>query len=238
MTAARRIGILGGMFDPIHIGHLDLGRAAETSLGLTRIFVVPAHIPPHRPQPSASSYHRFAMAALAVSGRAGWQCLDVELRSQAPSYTADTFHHFHEWGFAPTELFFVIGADAFVEIATWKDYPDILNRAHFAVVSRPGYAIGDLPRQLPSLASRMTQAPFEVQAHRAPVIVLIDAATADVSSTTIRQRRSEGRSIAGLVEPGVQQHIEQHDLYAPELPGRREHSDVAGPAAGRLHGHG
>ena len=66
----------------------------------TVALVVPAHIPPHREEPSASSYHRFAMVALAVSGRPRWQCLDVELRSQALSYTTDTLRHFHEWGFA------------------------------------------------------------------------------------------------------------------------------------------
>jgi nicotinate-nucleotide adenylyltransferase len=134
-------------------------------------------------------------------------------------------------------LFFVIGADAFVEIATWKDYPDILSRAHFAVVSRPGCAVDQLPRRLPSLASRMARAPFERRDDREPVIFLIDAATADVSSTAIRRLRAEGRSIAGLVVPGVQQHIEQHELYASESPDRRGHEDVAGPAAGRLHGH-
>jgi nicotinic acid mononucleotide adenylyltransferase len=104
-------------------------------------------------------------------------------------------------------------------------------------VSRPGYPVGELPRQLPSLASRMTQVPFESGESRTPVIFLIDAPTADVSSTAIRQLRADGRSIAGLVAPAVRQHIEQHDLYASEIPGRREHDDVAGPAAGRLHGH-
>ncbi len=134
----RRIGILGGTFDPIHRGHVDLGRAAQSALGLTQVFVVPTHIPPHRPQPIASSYHRFAMVALTVAGRAGWQATDVELGHDAPSYTSLTLRRFHERGFAPLELFFLIGADAFIEIGSWKDYPDILDQAHFAVVSRPG----------------------------------------------------------------------------------------------------
>ena len=237
MTVSRRVGILGGTFDPIHVGHLDLGQAAETALSLTRVFVVPAHIPPHRSEPSASSYHRFAMVALSLAGRGRWQGLDVELRSQLPSYTTDTLRHFHEWGFAPSELFFLTGADAFLEIATWKDYPGILSRANFAVVSRPGCSAAELPRRLPALASRMKQAPFEQHQADAPVIFLIDAATADVSATAIRRRRAEGQSIAGLVVPAVQQHIEQHDLYAPEIPGRRAQENVPSPAAGRLHGH-
>ena len=157
----RRIGILGGTFDPIQRGHVDLGLAVESGLDLTSVFVVPAHIPPHRPQPFASAYHRFAMVALTVAGRGGWRACDLELGSEAPSYTSLTFHRFHERGFAPPELFFLIGADAFAEIGSWKDYPDILERAHFAVVSRPGCSVDDLPRRLPALASRMTRPPID-----------------------------------------------------------------------------
>src|SRR5438128_482685 len=101
MTAARRIGVLGGMFDPIHCGHVDAGAAAEESLHLTAMLVVPSNIPPHRPQPFASSHHRFAMAAMAIAGRRGWRALDVELREDARSYTADTLRRFHARGFRP-----------------------------------------------------------------------------------------------------------------------------------------
>lgn len=232
----RRIGILGGTFDPIHRGHVDLGRAAQSALGLTHVFVVPTHMPPHRPQPVASSYHRFAMVALTVAGRAGWEATDVELRHEAPSYTSLTLRRFHERGFAPLELFFLIGADAFIEIGSWKDYPDILDRAHFAVVSRPGCPVADLPRRLPDLAARMAQAVIDPAAHGTPVIFLIEAPTADVSSTAIRSRLAEGQAITGLVEPDVQQHIEQHELYTSTVPGRGEHDHPADTAAGRLHG--
>jgi nicotinate-nucleotide adenylyltransferase len=106
----RRIGILGGTFDPIHCGHLDVGRAAEQALGLDEIVVIASNIPPHRPQPAASSHHRFAMVALAIAGRSGWRASDVELRGDTPSFTAGTLQHFHDRGFAATELFFIIGA--------------------------------------------------------------------------------------------------------------------------------
>jgi nicotinate-nucleotide adenylyltransferase len=233
--APRRIGILGGTFDPIHRGHVDLGRAAQSALGLAQVFVVPTHIPPHRPQPVASSYHRFAMVALTVAGRAGWQATDVELGHDAPSYTSLTLRRFHECGFAPFELFFLIGADAFIEIGTWKDYPHILDRSHFAVVSRPGCPVTDLPRRLPDLAARMTPA-LDPDQHDTCVIFLIEAPTADVSSTAIRSRLADGQPITGLVEPEVQQHIEQHDLYTATVPGRHEDDRSADAAAGRLHG--
>src|SRR5579862_3754925 len=106
--AKRRIGILGGTFDPIHWGHLEAGFAAERALGLMKMLVVTASLPPHRPQPLASSYHRFAMVSLAVAGRAGWCACDVELRDKERSYTSATLQKFHARGYAPSELFFVL----------------------------------------------------------------------------------------------------------------------------------
>jgi nicotinate-nucleotide adenylyltransferase len=204
---ARRIGILGGTFDPIHCGHIDVARAAEEALGLTRLFLITSNVPPHRAAPVASSYHRFAMVALAVSNRPTWFASDVELRSAAPSYTSTTLRRFHGEGYAPSELFFLIGADAFAEIETWRDYPQILDFAQFAVVSRPGFPVAEVRNRLPSLADR---------------ILAIDAPTADVSATAIRQRIAAGDSIAGLVPPAVRQHIERHGLYTT--------------MSGRLHG--
>jgi len=228
----RRIGILGGTFDPIHCGHLDVGRAAERALGLTQIVLMTANIPPHRPQPVASSYHRFAMVALAIGGHARWRASDLELGIGMPSFTTGTLQHFHDRGFAPTELCFVIGADAFAEIESWKDFPAILDRAHFAVVSRPGFPVADMPTRLPALARRMT-GPSMVATQSTPSIFLIDAPTANVSATAIRQRAANGEPIVGLVPPAVGQHIERHALYALAELG----SDTRRPpAAGRLHG--
>ncbi len=232
----RRVGLLGGTFDPIHCGHIDAARAAESALGLTEVHVIPAHVPPHRPQPAASSYHRFAMAALAVAGRTGWRVSDVELLHDGPSFTTTTLARLHDRGYASTELVFIVGADAFAEIETWKDFPAIFEGAHFAVVSRPGAAVGDLPRRLPALASRMLRVSRVAVASGGPSIFLIDAPTADVSSTTIRRRRASGESIAGLVPPPVQQHIEQHGLYLTPTPDSDAGAAHHERAAGRLHG--
>ena len=214
----RRIGLLGGTFDPIHTGHLDVARAAQQSLDLTYVHFLTADTPPHRPPPTASSYHRFAMTALAVAGVKGWRASDLELRMPSPSYTSQTLRQFREHGYDPSELYFIIGTDAFKDIRLWRDYPHILDAAHFVVVSRPGFAVSG---QAPDHDSR---------------VVLIDAPTADVSSTVIRQRRASGQSIAGMVPPGVQQHIEQHGLYSPMPQDRRPTED--GETAGTGRGHG
>jgi nicotinate-nucleotide adenylyltransferase len=235
-TAALRIGILGGTFDPIHCGHLDVADAAVDALTLSRLFVITSNLPPHRPQPLASSYHRFAMVALAVVDRPQWRAADLELRHDAPSFTSRTLDLFHERGYQSSELFFVIGADAFAEIGSWRDYPRILDAAHFAVVSRPGFPVAELPRRLPRLAERMAQPPIDDVAQTDPLIILIDAPTADVSSTAIRTHLAQGEDIAGLVPPYVQQHIEHHGLYTSMSPGRRRSDAPRIPAAGRLHG--
>lgn len=234
--STRRIGLLGGTFDPIHMGHLDLATAAQAALTLTQVLVIPANVPPHRPKPLTSSFHRFAMVALAVAGREGWRASDLELRHETPSYTTITLKRFHERGYKASELFFLIGADAFADITVWRDYPQILDRAHFAVVSRPGFPVGDLPSRLPALSARMVRLEPGVELPGTPSILLIDGPTTDVSSTDLRTRLAHGDALDGLLDERVRQHIEQHGLYRSQTPDRRTTTGVESAAAGRLHG--
>lgn len=213
MTAAARIGLLGGTLDPIHVGHVETAQAARRALGLERVYVLPSHVPPHRPQqPLASGYHRFAMTALAIDGIEGLVASDIELCAPGPSYTADTLMRFREHGAIPgTQMFFITGADAFAEIETWHRYPEVLDLAHFAVVSRPQFPVERLRALLPSLASRM----LSVSANRdSPSIFLINAPTPDVSSTEIRRRLFAGEPVSGMVPDAVERHIRQHRLYS------------------------
>ena len=232
----RRIGIMGGTFDPIHWGHLEAAFAAETSLKLQRLLVITANVPPHRESPRASSYHRFAMVSLAVAGRNGWRASDLELRLNSESYTSDTLKQFHSRGYAPAELFFIIGADAFAEIQSWRNFPDVLELAHFAVVSRPGHPVDDIPHRLPQLAGRMVKPPLDAISTLDPMIVLIEAPTSKVSSSEIREKRASGQTIAGLVPDPVRQHIEQHGLYTAPTPGRRASDAASAIISGRIHG--
>ena len=222
MSAETRVGLLGGTLDPIHLGHIETALAALRALRLDRAYVLPSNVPPHRTeQPVASSYHRFAMTALAVNGRDGLLASDLELTTPGTSYTADTLTRFREAsGLTASQVFFITGADAFAEIATWHRYPEVLDLAHFVVVSRPGVAAESLRQQLGTLASRMISVTPDDSnreprtASREPRVFLVNAATPDVSSTEIRKRLMAGRSIAGLVPPGVQRHIAQHGLYS------------------------
>jgi len=224
-----RLGILGGTLDPIHLGHVETARVARAVLELDRVLVMPAHIPPHRAtRPVASGHHRFAMAALAVNGLEGLEVSDLELERAAPSYTSDTLMRIRAaTGLGATQIFFITGADAFAEIATWHRYPEVLELSNFAVVSRPGYGVDRLRASLPALAPRMTAASAAGAAAGRPVILLIDAATPDVSSTDIRRRLNAGESVAGLLPPAVASHIGRHGLYT---------GTSILPAADHLHG--
>jgi nicotinate-nucleotide adenylyltransferase len=232
----RRIGILGGTFDPIHFGHLEAAAAAKTALELSQVHVVPASLPWQRQRPQASSFHRFAMVSLAVAGREGWRADDLELLDNAESYTSDTLQRFHGRGYTPDELFFIVGGDAFAAIDTWRNYPGLLEYANFAVVSRPGCSVAEVSRRLTGLAARMITAPAETALDSGVKIVLIDAATPDISATDIRERCARAESIAGLVPDPVRLHIEQHGLYTSPATGRRAGDAAFSAAAGRSHG--
>jgi nicotinate-nucleotide adenylyltransferase len=231
-----RVGILGGSFDPIHVGHLDAGAAAQMALGLTGIFFLPSSMPPHRPQPVASGYHRFAMVALATAGRRGWRALDLELRAASRSYTSDSLRSFHSDGFRAAELCFITGADAFLEIATWKDYPDLLDLAHFAVISRPGVSAAQLRQRLPALAARMRLPTEAGEPSSSVFIYLIDSPTADVSSTAIRRACAVREPIAGMVPAAVQEYLEKNALYQDAGTASESGDGLASRPASRLHG--
>jgi nicotinate-nucleotide adenylyltransferase len=218
MSPARRTGVLGGTFDPIHVGHLSAAQAASSVLALDEVLFIPSHQPPHRaPQPRASTFHRFAMVALAVGAHPRFAASDLELRSPGPSFTAVTLRALHAAGWAASQLFFITGTDAFAEIATWYDYPALLRLAHFVVISRPGQSFDVLRDRLPDVTDRMCEVGAEPPGDdvaASPRVFLVHADTPDISSTEIRARAAEGQPLTGLVPLEVERHIERHRLYA------------------------
>ncbi len=215
MRGARRLGILGGTFDPIHLGHLDAGDAACAALSLDAILLIPAHDPPHRPiDPRASVYHRFALVSLAIAGRDAYRVSDMELVRQGPSYTADTLRSLHAEGWRASQLFFILGTDAFAEIAAWYGFPSFLDLAHFVVIARPGTTIETAAARTPQLLARLCGAPHRESIVDGPTrIFLVEAQTHDVSSTAIRERLAAAQPIDDLVPTPVARHILKHHLY-------------------------
>jgi nicotinate-nucleotide adenylyltransferase len=228
-----RIGLLGGTFDPVHVGHLDVARAARDRAGLDAVWLVPARTPPHRHQPHASAAHRFAMVALAVASEAGLLASDLEMEAEGPSYTAHTLDRLASRGHDLAGVSFVIGADAFRDIRTWRDYPQVLDRCDFVVVSRPGVSARGLPEALPELVPRMVHLPCERPPR--PGILLVDAPTSPVSSTDVRGALARGAPLEDLVPPAVRHHIVRHGLYRNAgqsgSSGKEPHEDTVTPAS-------
>jgi nicotinate-nucleotide adenylyltransferase len=194
-------GLLGGTFDPVHLGHLDVARAALQALSLERVVFIPAHIPPHRPQPHASAADRLAMVKLAIADEPKFEVSTIELDAAGPSYTAITIDKFTASGYAKDDLCFIAGADAFLGVPKWYGFPELLDKCRFAVVSRPGFPASDIPKQIPALAERLAG------------IFLIDAPTAPVSSTSVRASIDRGAPLAGQVPDAVAGYIDALGLY-------------------------
>ena len=214
MSARGRLGLLGGTFDPIHFGHLDCADAARTALQLDEVWLVPSRDPPHRVgRPLASPFHRVALVALAIEGRAGYRVSDMELERTGPSYTAETLRALHEDGWHPSQLFFILGSDAFAEIANWHEFPDVLTAANFVVIARPGTSLDAATARTPALRTRMRRAGRDVPDDRNPHIILVEAPVRDISSTVVRARLAADQPIDDLVPAAVARHIRTHQLY-------------------------
>jgi len=211
MSDGRRIGLLGGTFDPIHNGHLDAADAAQQRLALDDVLFVPSNVPPHRQAgPTASGYDRYALIALAIQDRPRYRASAMELERTGHSYTVDTLRRMQARGVRPSQMFFIIGTDAFAEIATWHRYPDVLDAANFAVIARPGTSLDRAVARTPALVSRIRNVDARSESTG---IFLVEARTRDVSSTAIRAQLAAGQPIDDLVPAAVARYIAAHDLY-------------------------
>jgi nicotinate-nucleotide adenylyltransferase len=213
----RRLGVLGGTFDPVHFGHLDAVDAARSALRLTEVLFIPSSDPPHRSvDPHTTPFHRFAMVALATNGCQSYRLSDMELVRAGHSYTSDTLQRVHAAGWHPWQIFFILGADAFAEIATWHAFPAVLDFAHFVVVARPGTTLEQALTRTPELRIRTESARDYAGQSGATRVFPVEARTRDISSTLIRQRLAAGQPIDNLVPTAVARHIATHHLYRME----------------------
>ena len=213
MGGRLRLGVFGGTFDPIHVGHLDAASAARQALSLDDVLFLPSHVPPHRSaDPRATMFHRFAMVALAIGDQPSSRASDVELRRTGTSYTFETLAALHAGGWAPSQLFFILGTDAFAEIAQWREFDRVVDGTNIVVVGRTGTSLESALARTP-LRPRVRPLDQAGEPSATTGVYLIEASTRDVSSTLIRAELTAGRSIAGLVPEAVERHIIKHGLY-------------------------
>ncbi|MBN1847433.1 MAG: nicotinate (nicotinamide) nucleotide adenylyltransferase [Deltaproteobacteria bacterium] len=213
-----RLGILGGTFDPIHLGHLRSAEEIREELGLEKIFLIPGAVPPHKDTSPITPFpERLAMTQRAVEGLSGYEVLDIEGLRKDKSYTIETLKDLHNRFSTGAEWFFIIGMDAFLEIKTWKEYTRLFTFAHFVVISRPGYANTALESFVDSLNVGFQKgygnhkntfiAPCGNQ------LLFYETTGMEISSTRIRSLVSQGRSIRFLVPETVRLYIQEKGLY-------------------------
>jgi nicotinate-nucleotide adenylyltransferase len=199
-TTDGRTGVLGGTFDPVHIGHLAAAEAAIECARLDRVIFMPSGQPPHRPSAAASPEHRLEMTRLAISGDARFAVSDIELRRPGVSFTSDTLRDLRAL-YPRAELFLILGWDAARLFSTWHRPEGVRELATIVVVGRPG-------------SSSPREADLEGAGLGGDRVILCDGRTPDVSASRIREDIKNGRSIAGKVPPPVEQYIASHHLYA------------------------
>ena len=224
MTSAPRIGILGGTFDPIHVGHLDAALAAKQALALNEVLIVPSRLTPHKsPKEQVPWHHRFTMSEIATADIPDMRVSDVELKmpSSSPSYTSLTLQQLSESGYSSQELFFIIGSDAFSEIEQWHNYPNLIEQSHFVVISRSGLSNVEVRKKIPSLSGRMRtisatkdQIADLDRTTKSLSIWLIETKTRNVSSSEVREALSKNQSTEGLLPAAVRSYISKHHLYS------------------------
>lgn len=219
-----RIGILGGTFNPVHLGHLRGAEEVADSLGLEKIIFIPAYLPPHKPNLPLSTYeHRFNMLSIAVEGNPRFEVSDIEKRLGGTSYSLRTISHIRANPLSrDMELFFIVGADAFLEIETWWNYRDLFRLTSFAVMTRPGHSQSEIMDFIRSRISPLycwlpEKGCFSChESSEYKSIHLISVTYLDISASAIRSFVREGRSIRYLVPEGVREYIYKKRLYSAD----------------------
>jgi len=208
--------ILGGTFDPPHNGHLSLARAALEELPVDGVWLVPAHLPPHKEGARAGPFHRFAMTALGCAGQRAIAPHPVELRRGGRSFTLDTLEELERDGEGPFLL--LLGADMLADFPHWHRPREILERAALGAVPRAGTGMERVLETLPEwLREQARPAALDVPLEIGSVVTLSHTPP-DVSSTQVRGRLARGEEVGTLVPPLVADYIERAGLYRERRP--------------------
>ena len=218
-----RVGIFGGTFDPVHVGHLIAAEGARTSLSLDEVLFVPAGRPWFKTgQPMAAADHRLAMVGLAVASNPFFQVSDLEIIRPGPTYTVDTLEELRKTLGTEAGLYVILGLDALAELGRWHQPERVLEMATVVGMRRPGSESFDLQwveAALPGSSAR---------------VVVLDSSLIDVSGVELRRRVAQGKSIKYLVPEPVESYIREHRLYTGEHltndPEASPHVGAARPA--------
>jgi nicotinate-nucleotide adenylyltransferase len=219
MCAQERIALYGGTFDPVHTGHLEVARRVSLLFEIEKVLFIPAQMAPHKiGRPVTEPIHRYAMLALATQDDPRLAISTFELDAPDRRYTVETVGHFQRVLGDSTGLFFIMGADSWSEITTWREWERLLSMTNHIVVTRPGYE--PVTTHLGAISERVVDvrgsvAPLLSSVEPARKIYFTDAVMKDVSATNIRRLASEGRTeeLTGLVPGPVLEYIRKYGIY-------------------------
>jgi nicotinate-nucleotide adenylyltransferase len=208
-----KIGLFGGSFDPVHVGHLRVAEEVRGHLGLEKVFFIPAAVQPLKRESTAiGADERLRMIRMSIRGNRFFRASDIEIRRGGISYSIDTVKSYAR---RFDDLYFLIGVDAFSEMDLWKDYAELFRCTNFAVMVRPNHKATNLLKVLPKIirreVKRIDSSTYEHTSGKK--LFLFEITQLDISSTNIRSLVQQGRSIRYLVADSVERFIKQRGLY-------------------------
>jgi len=199
----KKIGLMGGTFDPIHYGHLVLAEQIRTQFDLDMVYFIPVGIPPHKQDKNiSSSKHRYFMTLLATITNPNFEVSKIEIEDSNISYTVNTIKKFKEVVNKEAELYFITGADAIYELETWKNVEELLQLCKFIAASRPGIDKKKLKNKIMELNEKYNAS-----------ITITSVPALAISSTDIRSRIRTGKSIKYILPESVEYYIYKNNLY-------------------------
>lgn len=214
--AVKKIGVLGGTFDPVHLGHLALARFVRRTLGLDEFLFIPAPRPPHKRGGGLTPFaDRLAMLRLALASESGFTVSELEAARSGPSYSIDTLQDLHRLYGERVRFYFIIGLDSFLELQTWKDYRYLPRLADLVVINRPEYPVQNVEatiRLLGEYRRDPASGCWRTLSHP-ECIYLLEMEPVAISSTLVRQATAAGQPLGGLVTEPVAEYIREHGLY-------------------------
>lgn len=202
MDQKNRVGIMGGTFNPIHLGHLMTGECAYEQFDLDKVLFMPSKTPPHKTiREHISAEDRASMVKLAIAGNPHFTFSGMELERSGVTYTVDTLRELHQM-YQNCEYYFIIGADSLFDFSKWREPEEILKLATVLVASRYGMSKEKLKEQA-----------IKLQQEYGGTIQIVDMPTINISSSEIRSRKKEGKDVRYYVDEKVRIYIEEHELY-------------------------
>ena len=203
----KRIGILGGTFNPIHMGHVVMAEETCQHHHLSKIIFIPAYIPPHKyVKDLTEAHHRYEMIKAAISEKSKFEVSDLEILREGKSYTIDTVQEILDHYGQDCEVFLIMGADSLNELELWKNIKRLSQLCHFVIINRPGFKTEASARLIEIIGSDNISDMERLRIEITPV---------GISSTDIRKRLNDGVEIKGLVPECVEAYIREHGLYSP-----------------------